>query len=78
MRRRGSCVRYVSAADDVIQPTAATDVLTYRYDVMRTGQNLTESVLTPSNVASRSFGSYAASWWMAWSTPSPYTSRISP
>ena len=35
---------------------AGTDVMTYKYDVMRTGQNLTESVLTPSNVASATFG----------------------
>jgi hypothetical protein len=35
---------------------AGTDVVTYKYDVMRTGQNLTESALTPSNVTSSSFG----------------------
>jgi len=35
---------------------AGTDVVTYKYDVMRTGQNLTESTLTPSNVTSATFG----------------------
>src|ERR1700689_3016316 len=36
--------------------SATTDVLTYHYDTMRTGQNLTETVLTPSNVNSSAFG----------------------
>jgi hypothetical protein len=38
------------------QPAVSIDVLTYKYDAMRTGQNLSESVLTPSNVASKTFG----------------------
>lgn len=33
-----------------------TDVVTYKNDVARTGQNLTESVLTPTNVNAASFG----------------------
>jgi hypothetical protein len=35
---------------------ATTDVLTYHNDTMRTGQYLTETVLTPANVTSASFG----------------------
>jgi Immunoglobulin I-set domain/PQQ-like domain len=35
---------------------AGTDVVTYKYDAMRTGQNLSESILTPSNVGSPTFG----------------------
>ena len=37
-------------------PTVGTDVVTYKNDVMRSGQNLTESVLTTANVNSSSFG----------------------
>ena len=37
-------------------PTQHTDVLTYKNDLARSGQNLTESVLTPANVKSASFG----------------------
>ena len=35
---------------------AGTDVLTYKNDLSRSGQNLTESTLTPANVAASSFG----------------------
>ncbi len=38
---------------DHAQPT---DVLTYKYDVARTGQNITETTLTVANVNSGSFG----------------------
>ena len=36
--------------------TAHTDVLTYKNDLARTGQNTTESILTPANVNSAGFG----------------------
>jgi len=54
---------HASSNADATQPqistttgAAGTDVVTYKYDVMRTGQNLTESALTPSNVTSATFG----------------------
>lgn len=37
-------------------PTVQTDVVTYKNDVSRTGQNLTESILTLTNVAPATFG----------------------
>jgi hypothetical protein len=37
-------------------PTPGTDVVTYKNDVARTGQNLTETTLTPTNVAAATFG----------------------
>jgi hypothetical protein len=37
-------------------PTSTTDVTTYKYDVARTGANLTESTLTPANVNASGFG----------------------
>jgi outer membrane protein assembly factor BamB len=37
-------------------PTQGTDVTTYKNDVSRSGQNLTESVLTVANVNSTNFG----------------------
>src|SRR6185437_7538061 len=37
-------------------PSSGTDVVTYKNDVLRTGQNVTETVLTPSNVNSSTFG----------------------
>jgi hypothetical protein len=40
-------------------PPATTDVLTYHNDIARTGQNLTETTLTTSNVTSAKFGKLA-------------------
>src|SRR6185312_15448321 len=37
-------------------PASGTDVVTYKNDVLRTGQNLTETTLTPGNVGSTTFG----------------------
>jgi hypothetical protein len=37
-------------------PSSATDVTTYKYDLARTGANLTETALTPANVNSGGFG----------------------
>ena len=47
-----------NAATLTVNPVAAgtTDVLTYHNDIARTGQNLTETTLTTSNVNSAKFG----------------------
>ena len=45
-----------AASLTVIAAAAGTDVVTYKYDVMRTGQNLAESTLTVSNVGFATFG----------------------
>jgi predicted small lipoprotein YifL len=50
----------ITSSSAVLTVTAAaaagTDVVTYKYDAMRSGQNLTESTLTPANVIAATFG----------------------
>src|SRR3984957_18400187 len=45
-----------AAATTPITPAMSTDVVTYKNDVQRTGQNTTESVLTTTNVNMSTFG----------------------
>ena len=45
-----------NAATLTVNLAAATDVVTYHNDVARTGQNLSETILTPANINSTSFG----------------------
>jgi hypothetical protein len=46
----------VPAATTVVPSLGTTDVLTYHNDIARTGQNLTETALTTSNVTATKFG----------------------
>ena len=50
------CLLALASAPATAKPPAGTDVITYKNDVSRTGQNLTESMLTLTNVASPTFG----------------------
>jgi hypothetical protein len=45
-----------SISNSTPSPLVPTNVVTYRNDTTRSGQNLTETVLTPWNVNSRTFG----------------------
>jgi len=46
----------VMSGGATLSVTAGTDVSTYKYDVMRSGQNLTEATLTPASVNVATFG----------------------
>jgi Immunoglobulin domain len=45
-----------SAVLTVTTASSGTDVVTYKNDVLRTGQNINETTLTPTNVKSTTFG----------------------
>ena len=50
------CASVVVVVSVAAQASAQTDVLTWHNDAQRTGQNVTESILTPAKVNSTSFG----------------------
>ncbi len=68
----------VTSEAALLTVNAATDVLTWHNDIARTGQNLTETILTTSNVNSVQFGKLGFYPWMASSTPNRSMSRMLP
>ena len=51
--------------------------MTYHNDIARTGQNLTETILNPSNVTSAKFGKIGFYSVDGRSMPNRFTSRVS-
>jgi len=56
VRNRSGSVSSAPTILAVAAPAPGTDVVTYKNDLARTGQNLTEPILTPTNVAAATFG----------------------
>ena len=56
VRNTAGSITSKAATLTVNAPTAGTDVVTYKYDLLRSGQNLAETRLTSSNVAVATFG----------------------
>jgi hypothetical protein len=47
---------FTGSSESASSSTTGTNVVTYKNDLARSGQNLTESILTPANVNSATFG----------------------